>query len=124
LFLSGLREAQQQKGDPRDGDLDAHSILGGSTDLIRASASLFRPSEGRMAGLNPRLSGSGFRFHWERQLSRIGRGRRVDLQQATDGPAVHQIGAHQPGEGERAVNSIGICCAPVMSLTFAALTAA
>src|SRR5215471_20223573 len=40
----------------------------------------------------------------ERQLSRIGRGRRLDLQQAIDGPPVHQIGAHQPDEGERAVN--------------------
>src|SRR6516225_8555774 len=55
----------------------------------------------RVLGLDPRLSGSDW-VPLERQLSRIDRGWRLNLQQTVEAPAVHQICAHEAGEDERA----------------------
>lgn len=61
-----------------------------------------------MPGFVPRLSGSG-RVPLEPQLSRIERRRRLDLEQVVEAPAVHQIGADEPGEGERAGDRVLRC---------------
>ena len=61
-----------------------------------------------MPGLDPRLSGSG-RVPLEPQLSRIERRRWLDLEQVVEAPAVHQIGADEPGEGERAGDRVLRC---------------
>jgi hypothetical protein len=61
-----------------------------------------------MAGTSPRVSG----LDWvplERQLSRIERRRRLDLKQTVEAPAMHQIGAHEPGEGEWAGDRVLRC---------------
>ena len=44
VFLSGLSQAQQQKGDERDCNLDTNSILGG-TDEASDLESLLDPAE-------------------------------------------------------------------------------
>src|SRR5690242_7462434 len=58
-----------------------------------------------MPGLVPRLSGS----RWtplKLQLSWVAKRRGLGFEKAVELPAVHQVGAHQAGEGERARDSV------------------
>src|ERR1700739_925536 len=61
-----------------------------------------------MARLDPRPSGL-IVVPLERQLKRVEIGRRLDSQQAIDAPAMHEIGADQSGDEERAFG--GVLCA-------------
>src|SRR5579863_6846628 len=61
-----------------------------------------------VAGSSPRLSGS-CGVPLERQLIRIVRGWRFACEQTIEAAAVHQIGADEAGEGERAGNRLLGC---------------
>ncbi len=48
-FLSGMGQAQQQKGDQGDGDLDAYSILGGADEACDRQVCLTQRKNSSMA---------------------------------------------------------------------------
>src|ERR1700720_2433885 len=54
-----------------------------------------------MAGTSPRLSGLAEEA-WDRQLSGVSRWRWFAAEEAVEAPSLHQVGAHEAGEGERA----------------------